>query len=67
MYKRQILIPLGILLALTVYFSLVGLIVNFNVYPLLVRYIIEPYERDHPEEKKQTSQEESLFSDENLL
>ncbi len=39
-----------------------GLIINFNVYPYLKKYIIDPYYKDHPEELKK-NEAEPIFSD----
>ena len=59
--------PFIIVLLPTILLSTIGLIINFNVYPYLEKYIIEPYYKDHPEERKESSNEESLFNDERII
>lgn len=59
MYFPAIFILLPLILL-----STIGLIINFNVYPYLKKYIIDPYYKDHPEEIKENN-EESIFNDTN--
>jgi uncharacterized membrane protein YesL len=42
--------------------STIGLIINFNVYPYLKKYIIDPYYKDHPEELEELK-ETAIFND----
>lgn len=58
--------PLIILLPL-ILLSTIGLIINFNVYPYLEKYIIKPYYEEHPEELEKETDEETLFNDERVL
>ncbi len=41
-----------LVLAVFWFFSFIGFLVNFAVYPLLVKYIINPYNREQEEKKK---------------
>lgn len=46
----QLLYPLFFFYLLFVYFSLCGYTVSYLVFPMVRKYAIEPYYRDHPEE-----------------
>lgn len=54
-------LPIIILLPL-ILLSTIGLIVNFNVYPYLKKYIIDPYYKEHPEELNEIK-EKTIFND----
>lgn len=63
----SIIVPPLLFLIPFILLSTVGLIVNFNVYPYLKKYIIDPYYKEHPEEIEDLSSTEAIFNDEEAL
>ena len=64
-YAYWLLPSFGILLPFVIGFGLLNLIGVYCAYPIIDRYMIEPYYRDHPEERPGTDVEEieSIFTD----
>jgi uncharacterized membrane protein YesL len=63
--------PYSLLFVVPVGFSTINMITNFNSYPCVKKYIIDPYYEAHPEQRPgytaDGEEEESVFSDEQLI
>lgn len=64
-YAYMLLPSFGILLPFVIGFGLLNLIGVYCAYPVIERYMIEPYYKDHPEERPGADIEEveSIFTD----
>lgn len=60
----QVMPLVGWVLVIAIAFSFFGLLINFVVWPVLKKYMIDPYYSQHPEEKAGEQQEDgAVFTD----
>lgn len=63
LYLLVLVIPfVGILVVLLIALSFFGLLINFCVWPVIKKYMVDPYYAQHPEELT-NHKEENVFSD----
>ncbi len=63
LYLYRIMPYFGLLLPFALTFGLLHFIGVYCTYPIIDRYMIEPYYRDHPEERPQEEEVEAIFED----
>ncbi len=57
------IMPLGAIAPFIITFSLLSFIATYSAYPVIKRYMIDPYYEEHPESKPQEPEVEAVFED----
>ena len=63
MFATYLLMPISLIFLPFIIVPFLGLLILYNVWPNLEKYLIEPYYKDHPEERPDQGEEAPIFED----